>query len=47
VDDDGNKEIYGSKQTGTAILTGTVKPTSQTTGLLNALVQCGGNQRSR
>jgi lipid-binding SYLF domain-containing protein len=47
VDDDGNKEIYGRPETGTAILTGNVKPTSQTTDLMNALVQCGGNERTR
>lgn len=47
VDNDGNKEIYGQPETGTAILSGNVKPTSAATGLLNALTQCGGTERSK
>ena len=47
VDKDGNKEIYGQPETGTEILNGNVKPTSEATGLLSALGQCGGNERSK
>jgi lipid-binding SYLF domain-containing protein len=47
VDNGGNKEIYGKQETGTAILTGDVKPTSEATGLLNALTQSGGTERRK
>jgi lipid-binding SYLF domain-containing protein len=47
VDNGGNNEFYGKQETGTAILTGDVKPTSEATGLLNALTQSGGTERRK
>jgi lipid-binding SYLF domain-containing protein len=46
-DSDVNKAIYGQDETNTAILTGKVKPTSDTSGLLDALTKYGGDERQQ
>ena len=46
-DEDANKAMYGYRETSAAILSGNVNATNETTSLLNALVQCGGNERTR
>jgi lipid-binding SYLF domain-containing protein len=44
-DDDANKEIYGQPEKASNILSGSVQPTSASSGWLAELTQVGGNDR--
>jgi lipid-binding SYLF domain-containing protein len=46
-DDDGNKEMYGQSEKSSAILTGSVKPTSASSDFLEKLTQAGGSERKK
>jgi lipid-binding SYLF domain-containing protein len=46
-DGDANKELYGQPETASAILAGTIKPTSAATGFLAELNRYGGTVRKK